>query len=352
MRVVWFVGVAACSFAPSLGGTTGGDDDAAVDPGQLRIVTFANAASTTDLLGFPVVIPIGPTDVDHAQITDPTTQLRFRDPDSATDLPFEIDRWDAAGESLVWVRVPKIDAGSTTDTIELRFGTDVATAANAPGVWAGYDLVQHLDAALADSTGNGHTGDRVAVVDADGQLGGAQQFSGGSQRITFASSGSLFDGWPAFTLELWLRLDYATIGAVADDSGVIDKGGPMSLGRVFTPNANTVVFQTDFQFDDPMNGTNGAFENTGLSLGTWTHLAYSYDGQRLRMFANGAQVRDEAHPSTLTSGNNGVLLGSGGNGATRMTIDEVRISQTPRDLDWLRAQHLAMTRQFVTISTP
>jgi hypothetical protein len=33
-------------------------------------------------------------------------------------------------------------------------------------------------------------------------------------------------------------------------------------------------------------------------------------------------------------------------------LDELRISQIARSLDWIRAQHLSMTRAFVTVGDP
>jgi hypothetical protein len=348
---MWRVAVVlgACSFTPLPAGPDGPAGGEGVVESNRRLVTFEHTGPD-DLVEFPVLVSIAATQIDHAQVTDPATQLRFSDPDTSTDLPFEIEHWDPGGESLVWVRVPVIER--TMDSIELVFGADAGGMANPAALWDGYELVHHLGAKLADSTANARDGTAVGAVPIDGQIGPARSFTGGAQRITLAGTNSLFNNWAAFTLELWLRLDYPEIGDVVDDAGVIDKGGPMALGRVFTPTGNRIEFQTDFHFIDQVTGNNDAFQNTEITLGTWAYIVYAYDGQRLQMYEDGVLVHDDPHPSQLIGGNSVIAVGSQGSNAARFSIDEVRISQTRRDASWIAAQHRAMTRQLALITTP
>jgi len=50
---------------------------------------FDNRASTRDLVDFPVVVRLDPTRIDSDQVIDPGTDLRFHDPTTDTDLPFD-----------------------------------------------------------------------------------------------------------------------------------------------------------------------------------------------------------------------------------------------------------------------
>jgi hypothetical protein len=71
-------------------------------------------------------------------------------------------------------------------------------------------------------------------------------------------------------------------------------------------------------------GTTGA---TALGLGTWTHVAGTYDGATLRFSVNGAQVATRALTGSLASGTGPLSIG--GNGVWvewfQGRIDEVRV---------------------------
>jgi len=85
-------------------------------------ITFNNTNSAEDLLNFPV---LGGADI------------RFVDGDG-TPLDYEIEAWDdtpGSESAKVWVKVPRIDAGSTTDFIHLYYNnTGASSAENATRV--------------------------------------------------------------------------------------------------------------------------------------------------------------------------------------------------------------------------
>ena len=98
---------------------------------------------------------------DYADFSDPAAgaDLVFCDESETTVYPHEIDEWNTNGESLVWVRLPALAAGTA---FKMGYGGTPATAADvaaaAHAVWSDYAGVWHMneDSGTAfDSTGHG-----------------------------------------------------------------------------------------------------------------------------------------------------------------------------------------------------
>ncbi len=111
-----------------------------------RKLTFNNAAQATNLVGFPVMVRLDSGRIDYAKVQDSGQDLRFVDADNLTVLPHEIETWNEAGSSYVWVRVPQVNAASTTDFIYVYYGNPAAAdGQNAAGAWdADFKMVHHL----------------------------------------------------------------------------------------------------------------------------------------------------------------------------------------------------------------
>ena len=86
-----------------------------------RQLTIDNTGLSA-LTDFPVLVVL-----DGTRIRYSTTgaDLRFTDT-SATPLPYEIETWNPAGTSYVWVKVPTIAAGTTT-TFWMLYDNPAAT---------------------------------------------------------------------------------------------------------------------------------------------------------------------------------------------------------------------------------
>lgn len=311
-------------------------------------LVFDNSASGSDLVGFQVLVTLDATVVDYDLVTDPTTDLRFDDAE-ASDLPFEIERWDPTGTSLVWVRVPTIDAGSTTDSIRMDYGPDIGGHADPNAVWTDYRVVMHLGDHLENSAGSDYTGTaNGATIDPQGHIGSASKISPFTDRVPLANGSQLLDASSQFTFESWIRLDYASSDLGGDEPNLFSKGQSANNPRVFQ-SGNQLHYQIDWTFES----TGTIFRGTDLPLQTWSYVVWTFDGQTVRVFRDGAMTDSQtlSQPDTLVPDNGGFALGNDGN-AFDGAFDEFRLADAAQTVDEIRARYLSMSGAFVTIVDP
>ena len=331
--------VAGCGFSTPAS-PSDGSVDTSFDAGPgVRKIVFANATVTANLDNFPVLIPIA-GQVDYTQVLDPRKDLRFEDA-AHTALAYEVETWNPNGESLVWVRVPRIVPGPAESAIFLSVGHDVEIA-DPSRVWSAYEQVNHFAANANDSTAHAHNGTTVGALLTTGFLGNAATFATGADKVTFA--GPSFDQWSEGTIEMWIKPNYAAALDVPADIRVVDNGSSLVIGRLF-PLGSLAAFQIDFHW----SGGAATFLHPDLALSTWAYVAWSYDGQNQRVYKDGLATGVAvvgSHDFAPTAGP--LVLGNG----AKVQIDELRVSQTGLSPGWIAAQQLSMTRSFVTFTDP
>ncbi len=248
-------------------------------------------------------------------------------------LPREIDTWNPAGESLIWVRVPKL-----VNNLEIVCTYGDASIAAQPAsqtdgsVWkeSGYIGVWHMNnASPADSCGN-YNGTGTSVSEADGALGTALDFSGNrGQAVTLPliDRAILLSGC---TIESWLKI----------------RSGGGSYGRS--------VFNIKDFLSVRQNGSNteittpGVKDYTAAAIGAplndWYHLTVSFVQKTVNngvvIYSNGeSKVAMETTNVKQESGTAEAWIGDNQWGGQVMDglIDEIRLSSVIRSADWVNA---------------
>jgi hypothetical protein len=356
--------LAGCGFhAHSLAGDAAAGSDAAADSAidssidGARVVTsprrlVLDSTASMALANFRVYVPLDASSIDYTAVTTPATDLRFHDETANVDLQFEVDHWNPAGESGVWIKVSALPPG-TSNNILMYFGAAANGISNPAQVWGGsYDLVNHMESSFGNSANATiYQGSPVNVATASGQIGNAATFAGtGDSQMTFSFGNQLFDAWHAFTLETWLYPDYATLSDVpVDDPRIMDKGVSLTLGRLYVSGAD-LLYQVDLHF----TGGNDVFLAIPVPLRQWSYVVYTFDGSKVRTFLNGQQV--DMKPMTgamqmMQTDAEPYYLGDPVNPLAG-ALDELRIEQSARGIDWLQQQYRTMTRQMVTFTDP
>ena len=339
-------------------------------------VSFSVARGGAEGLdGLPVLVRLSegsPEGFSHRHCAEGGSDLIFTDADGR-EIPFEIDSWDAQGESLVWVRPPSLAEGAT---LTMFFRGTPASGADGSGVWSEYAGVWHLnglgadDAALWQSQGlypnstatpgldahlstnsvpgqPGRFGQAFRVNDAPGwKQGGHNE---GGAWVDDAGEGSPLDAGGAFTISGWFRhadwnYNYGKLffkrlnannsgspaGAFATQLG---SGAWDNLIDAYGSGANRVRATTDFSLRD-----------------AWVHLTFVFDGKLHTVYTNGAvaatqNYRDAVvdNDAPLVFGNNAAIAaGQTGDCAWAGLIDEVRYLRSARSADWIAAEYAAM----------
>lgn len=337
--------LAGCGFSARLG-----DGDAPPLPGDgadvdapivtpawqfKRKLTIDNAGIGA-LTSFALAVHLDGTRIRYAATAAQGADVRIGDA-AGNFLPYEIERWDPNGTSIIWVRVPAIAAGTTTD-LWLYHGNAMATdAQDAPAVWdSDYVGVWHM-ADGTDATGRNASTNNGATATA-GKIGSALQFAAADAHVDTASTAHL----TRWTIELWMNPVSAASAS-----------GATSLVSRF-PNymllwsCNGATFCRKVMYDGNQSGTyNAGFD---AAVGAWTHVVGRYDGTAVRGYVDG--IESGSMSTTDTPMNTAVTAKIGSRmdlqGDFVGAIDEVRISNVARSTDYIRAHVRSTSDTYLT----
>jgi hypothetical protein len=349
-------------------------------------LNFDNSASAEALVDFPVLINLtraGASFWNH--VNSDYNDLKFTDSDGVTNLYFEVEQWSyATNKGLVWVRVPQIDAGSSTDFIYLYYGnpTPPASAYHVPSnVWnSEYRMVQHLNETSGtqqDSTSNNNDGTvSGATQGIVGKIDGADNLDGTDDYVDCANNPSL--RVTTFTLETWIYRTGTGIGTGTGSGGfaspativpILTKGKYQVDDLGYNVNYFIGVVLADnkvgFDFEDATNGGNHPLKSTtAIANDQWYYLTATYDGTTMRIYVNGVLDNSQTFSNSTTVPDTNPWSAALGtafsapigspqvrDGAFAGLIDEARISNGARSADWIKAQYLSMNDQYVTFGS-
>ncbi|MHA2407038.1 MAG: DUF2341 domain-containing protein, partial [Candidatus Ranarchaeia archaeon] len=307
----------------------------------------------TDLANFPVLLNLSDSDLhDSGKVQADGDDILFVD-SLGTKLDHEIEVFDQTGNGthahlVVWVRVPNLL--STYDTnITMYYGSDVVDSQEyQQGVWdSNYVGVWHMNqdpSQIEDSTSPNSDGTTYgSMTSADhikGQVGGSLDFDATDDYVDCGNPIELqISG--AMTVETWFYADF-----VGNDY-IIGRNGP----------TNQRGWDLSFD-DDPGIEPDGWImfrlatgANSHRSIGyerinasKWYHVVGVYDPSTyLRFYLNGQLVAEDTTsiPSTQYVGSNPVRFGTRADNPSYYngTLDEVRISNVTRSLDWIETEY-------------
>ena len=326
---------------------------------KFTVAGYTNAngtARSTPLSGFPVLVRLhadSPVGFSYADLQDSSTgaDLCFVDM-AGNGLPFEIDTWNASGESLVWVRLPSMTNG-TEFVMCWGGGTSGKTVCD-ESPFSGYVGVWHMSEAsgtVADSSGNGFAATpsgpaaATACVAVSGPVGNGRQCSTalGAANLSYLSV-------PSY--------DSKSVGDTFAVSGWVSVGsgqtGNDNDARFFSRKENyqnghgwEVLWKTSKEIRVRGAASGDNIKLTGLDYAGkgWKHFFIVYDGKNSVFYENGVQKGTKTNGTAATE--NGRPLAIGGyandNGSQLLgSVDECRLLDDVPSADWAKAEYDSM----------
>lgn len=335
-----------------------------------RRLVFDNSAQGQSLDDFPVMVKLISGRIDYGVMQSGGEDIRFLDSDRST-LSHEIEMWNESGESIVWVKVPQIDAGSSSDYMWMYYGNDtIADGQGVQGVWDdSYMLVWHMhDQPLGGAddisessqnlglpdTGLGTSQGMVSGNRTIGSVGYGMSFNGSTQSIVPYSPdpGFFHDAFSNKMVTVWLKpANTSRTQTIFEEGGstnglylgIDPDGANPDKVRVVSQNSNSIIEVSSDAID-----TVGYHYVVGAFSSSATLTLYVDD-----LFSN--SISTVYTSISAHSGEPGLGYTPDSDAAETSSgsyfegvIDELRISNAVRSADWIAAQYLSMSDSFIS----
>ncbi len=300
--------------------------------------------------GTTVLVALDSSRIEYDDVLPQGADVHFFAADMASPYPAQIERWDPAGRSIIWVRID----GPLPDFFWMSYADGVAPPPPPSAqVWdADFAAVWHMalgaDGALADATSaeltlqpTGSIGD----FDVPGPLGLAVRFepSEGPDGPLSVASGDALALPDGMTVEAWVQL---VEGDVPSPQFIVRKAGAYQL-RARSPMTLRPTWTVHTESDPGGVDTEAA---GALASSGWTYLSVSYDATSgtLWVYRNGASemsaMVDAAQPTVVAS-TEAAVVGTNLQGI----VDELRVSRVARSPAWMALQHASMSDTLLDI---
>jgi hypothetical protein len=278
----------------------------------------------------------------------------FRKLDGQTQLYHEIEEYDGTTGTLVaWVRIDNLSKETDT-TIYMYYGNDCITSPTEEpeNVWDdNYQGVWHLEEQVTDEETSGthedstgvHDGSQVNNDDYTGEGRYAQTFDGTSDYINIADHDdfSFVSGGTdsAFSVSAWIRGE-------TDRALIVSKDVVAAEYELYLHSDGRL----GFELYDPAWDYIGQ-ESIASVSGAWQHVVATYDGSEtsagIKIYIDGVaqalNLKESGTYDGMANTTDNVKIGAYDQVANEYDfngqIDEVRVSSTVRDADWIRTSY-------------
>jgi VCBS repeat-containing protein len=324
-------------------------------------LTFNNSSRAENLDDFPILVTLDTNRFDYSLAQSSGNDLRFVDA-NGTVLSYEIETWNPNGQSSIWVKVPRIDASSSTDSMWLYYGSSsAASGQNATDVWSnGYVGVWHMNGnpsgtqTIQDSSSSNVDGTATgmdATNQVNGPIGGALKFDGTSEyiRVATTSTDPTAVDPSQLTIEAWAN----STGDTGFAERIVNRRHTVlipfeSYGLATSSSDGTKLVNATGTPD--LAGTTGS-----LPADRWRYVTGVLSGSTSSLYVDGALNATDTGVTSLGSSDDDITIGAGEMGLTstvsqywRGGIDEVRLSNVARSAAWTAAQYASMTDSMIT----
>jgi len=287
------------------------------------------------------------------------SRLRFATADGRI-LPFEVEKWDASGESVVWVRLPHCRPRATF-TMNWSCRTALPITPAATETWTRYAAVWHLNG-LEDATGHGYVLNDHVYPDGPkpvsaAMIGGGYDFD--STKTNLLMTGSTINSpdyltntnVTQFTVTMWV------CPSALNDRQVMMSNKPVNAdgwsGFTIRSGLSGGVTQGTTKENENWN-----YLGSVLSIGKWTHIGARFDNQSMTLFGDGVLTANKTLAEVGAQGADGrcsiggyATSGSykaGSSAGFNGVVDEVRVYNGAASDAWVRMECESADEDFLT----
>ena len=313
------------------------------------------------LKDFPVAVRLAagsPEGFSYADMAHSATggELRFADA-TGRSLAYEIERWDPAGTSLIWVKIPSLARGTA---FTMYYGGTPADAVASRWTWAAdyvgvwhmeenggtvYEGVNGLDAEPRGNSASRQTAEPGVFGNARlNAVSGLNAYTG--QALLEIQDSLLLDVGNDFTFSGWIKMsnEWPGNGRIVSRNRYVPGGSNIPDWELAIPNATTL---------NGYAGSKTAVTGTIPSaLNSWVHVAGVFNGTTLTAYANGVQVFAETI-SPVQDSNNKLAFGSNDRdcfqGHFVGLFDEFRLRDAVSSADWVKAEYDQAGNAFLSV---
>jgi hypothetical protein len=334
---------------------------------EITLYSLDTHGINADLIGFPVLVQVT-LDKDNVTQSD-GGDIYFTAADGTTQLDHEIEDYDAStGDLVAWVKIPLLQETSDT-TINLFYGTDdtgLPDQWNREAVWdSNYVAVWHMsenpsintdghcnpsEYEICDSTSyNNDLNKDQSPVTTTGKIAKAVDFERNDEDSLERLDdgvGSSLDVTGDLTIEAWIRSE-----STASNQTVIHKWRDVSGSENAGPyRARYQESNKRMQFQVCSDRNESSYCDTNqdssppdLNINVWHYVSYVHDdaANELRNYTDSILLGGVSHSGGIYDSSAEFQIGKRGGGQEfDGKIDEVRISNTVRSPDWLKATYV------------
>ncbi|MEB0248561.1 LamG domain-containing protein, partial [Mucilaginibacter sp. 5B2] len=269
----------------------------------------------------------------------------FTQTGTTTELFYQVESFDATNGILIaWVQVPSVTNAATPLTFYFGSTAPAHDATFAYGTWSSdYLAVYHLNetsGTVVDATSNQRSATATSITATTaGKITSAYAFNGTSSQVISTIAA---DATGNFTLSGWA---YVTDFATSIDQKIITNETSSATGGYklgfYGGSTTTVKAEVETRASNGTATLNRAETGgTNVTTGQWHYVQGVYNGTNFITYYDGATDRSTTTGVAAATGGP-INIGSDFGAANffKGSMDEIRVSNTVKTLDWIKAEY-------------
>ena len=319
----------------------------------------------SDLSQFPLTVFLKSGNGDTTKVFDEVGSNKYKiavtKSDGTTQLYVEIEEWDDTNN------VGVLHCGLNGDTLSSSTNTDYylyydntasdntsyvgdTNSSVSQSVWdSNFVAIWHLTDLYDQTNNNNDLTNNGSLTTDTGKIANAYSFVGDKTKyLSINSNSSLKPN--NYTISLWAKWTSTQV-----DRLILSKYSSVPCEyEIGFQNASPYVI---FVRSDSSSTSYRAKDTDGQSTytGSWTHITGLYNGSVLKIYINGTYKASSSSFTRSTTRTDQLNIGrrpySGAEGPFTGLTDEVRISNTARSADWIKATYNSTNDSLLTYGT-